>query len=140
MTCADRNNLASATAPWERLAVDGELRALRAGRIEVRVAAGPLRLRRRNVWGEWDPLLRRVSVFGVERSDRELVHTLLHELVHVVSPDCLQEAVVERIAGDWLAMLDAGLIGRVADTLRRAATPDQPLWPDPPDDIVPISA
>lgn len=140
MTRADRNNSAGTAAPWERLALDGDLRALRAERIDLHVAAGPLRLRRRDAWGEWDPLLRRVSIFGVERDDREVVHTLLHELVHASLPDCRDEAAVERVADDWLATLDADLIGRIANTLRRAATPHRPPRPHLPDDFGPIPA
>lgn len=99
-----------------------------------------MRLRRCDAWGEWDPLLRRVGVFGVERGDREVVHTLLHELVHASSLGCRDEAAVERVADDWLATLDADLIGRIADTLRRAAAPHRPAPPDLPDDLGPIPA
>ncbi len=140
MTCASRNNLAGATAPWERLALDRDLRALRAERIDLHVAAGPLRLWRRDAWGEWDPLLRRVGIFGIERGDRAVVHTLLHELVHALSPGYGDEAATERVADDWLATLDADLISRIAATLRRAAKPDRHPRPDLPDDLGPIPA
>ncbi len=52
--------------------------------VSLRVSTRSLRARGREVLGAWDPLLRRIELFGVtpDLPDKQLVRTFAHELYH----------------------------------------------------------
>ncbi len=82
----------------------------------------PLTLPNRTVWGAWDPLLRRIELFGCQApiSDERLVATLGHELGHALSPTSTNrsESTATAFAAAWLAALDDQKIGVLASQLR----------------------
>ncbi len=130
--CGARRGGLRSLAPWLRRFVasprfqpshrnaDGDpLRLLRQYGIKLRVCGPPLRLPGRVVWGEWDPLLRRITIHGAaERSDRELVESLLHELHHGSSNGQPSEAEIAAAASEHLAALSEADIATCAAFLR----------------------
>ncbi|MDX2199557.1 MAG: hypothetical protein SF069_11375 [Phycisphaerae bacterium] len=88
-------------------------------RISLRVRSAPLILPGRRLFGAWDPLLRQIDIFDCnrDRSDRDLVRTLLHELSHALSAR-RDEAQARRAAEDQLDQSTPQNIGAIASRLR----------------------
>jgi hypothetical protein len=88
-------------------------------RISLRVRAAPLILPGRRLFGAWDPLLRRIDIFDCnrDRSVRDLVRTLLHELSHALTGR-RDEAQARRAAEDQLDQSTPQNIGAIASRLR----------------------
>ena len=93
--------------------------------VTLRLQPKPLRLPGKQVWGAWDPLLRRIELFGCEaaRSDVELVRTLGHEIGHVLHDDRItgmpgSEIAAERFAERWLELLGPAGVRHWAAALR----------------------
>lgn len=93
--------------------------------ISVHIARDALRLPELRVLGEWDPLLRRISIFDTSRGDRELVESLLHELAHAAGEQ--DEQCATTAARLRLASLTDGEIGEIATVLRESAGRSVPL-------------
>lgn len=74
------------------------------------------------IHGAWDPLLRRIELFGVAmRSDAELVATFVHELLHAVGDGSareLDEESLHRRAVGLVAGLGPLVIEKLAAQLR----------------------
>ncbi len=114
--------------------------------IDLVVHDRPLLAAKRQVFGAWDPLLRRVELFGVEagRPDDELVRRLGHELFHFMlsvrqqvrraAPlnldDPQREERLARCFGDtWREFLGAQGVQRCANALRNSARHEPPRAP-----------
>jgi hypothetical protein len=112
--------------------------------VTLRVYERLLRLPGKRVYGAWDPLLRRIELFGCDdaRSDEEIVETLGHELWHVLCGDdrsAATEASAQRFARAWLRELGPGRVRQCAAALRSQAArtcataleqyPDRPTPP-----------
>jgi hypothetical protein len=95
--------------------------------VTLRVCERPLRLPSKSVFGAWDPLLRRIELFGCDdtRSDDQIVETLGHELWHALGhgdPAADTEAVARRFARAWLRELGPRRVRLLAAALRSQAT------------------
>ena len=103
----------------ERFARSADPLALLAGAaIDVRVHPDLLELPGRVVRGAWDPLLRRIELYGARgRSDAELLTSLAHEMWHAADNDH-DEAAAEAFARAWVAGLAGGQIRRWGLLLR----------------------
>lgn len=123
--------------PLRRLAIaaarhvraDAPAVALHELGLELRAHSEPLQLPNKRVFGSWDPVLRRIEVFGCNptRTDEELVHSLGHEFGHaLLGPHHCEEAEAEatRFAELWLDQLGPQRVCTLASALRRLA--DQP--------------
>ncbi len=91
--------------------------------VTLRVCDRPLRSPNKSVLGAWDPLLRRIELFGCDdtRSDDQIVETLGHELWHAVGhddPSADAEATARRFARAWLRELGRGRVRQCAAALR----------------------
>jgi len=83
------------------------------------------------VWGEWDPLLKRITIHGAaERSDRELVESLLHELHHGRADGPRSEAEIAAAAAAGLAALSEHAVATCAAFLRRRLERGSPRTPN----------
>ncbi len=92
--------------------------------LELAVFDDPLRLPGRIVWGEWDPLLRRIALYGSSsRSDEQLVGTFLHELAHASNPSRSSEAAASGFAETRLAQLGRRDTEQWAGMLRSLSRP-----------------
>lgn len=96
--------------------------------VTLRVQRAALRLPGKQVFGAWDPLLRRIEIFGCDgaRSDAELARTLGHEIGHVLRherPDLVDdaEAVARQFAERWMKCLGPAGVERCAVALRARA-------------------
>jgi hypothetical protein len=92
-----------------------------AGRpVAVVVHAGPRRAHGRVIHGAWDPLLQRVELFGADqRSDEQLLQTLLHELAHAGGAE--SEAQADAVAREALENVADGVGVAIVARLRQAA-------------------
>lgn len=116
----------------------------RAG-VKLRVQARPLRRGGREIHGAWDPLLRRIELFGcAARSDAELVADLGHEIWHMMAEarrragrgrarppgrTPADEAAAARFARAWLKRLGAAGVRQCAAALRAEAGRSGPRAP-----------
>jgi len=131
---------AAVLSAWaRRLAATFALRQPRAALarlgVGLLVRTQPLCGRRRQVFGAWDPVLRRIEIYGCgeARSDAELVRTLGHELWHVMADarrraarrrhgEChAGEAAARRFADMWLQCLAPADVQACAAALRALA-------------------
>lgn len=131
---------AAVLGAWaRRLAVTLAVRQPRAAlaRLGIGLLARtePLRGRGRQVFGAWDPVLRRIEIYGggAARSDAELVRTLGHELWHAMADARRRaarrthgeyhagEAAAQRFADMWLQCLAPADVQACAAALRALA-------------------
>lgn len=114
-----------------RFEVDDPRRALAAVGVGLRVTSELFRARGREVWGAWDPQLRRIELFGcgARRSDEQLVAALGHELWHMTNDvrrrvvrgapgGARDEDTARRFAAAWVARLGPTRVERCATALR----------------------
>jgi hypothetical protein len=96
---------------------------LQRSAIQLRAEHQTLILWKRVVQGEWDPVLRRITVYGAspQRADRALVHSLAHEIGHAVLPAQLaaSEHAADQFAHAFLARLSSEAISTCAAALRQ---------------------
>ncbi|MBK9119205.1 MAG: hypothetical protein IPM18_06325 [Phycisphaerales bacterium] len=92
--------------------------------ITLRVCRAVLEGRHRRIWGAWDPLLRRIELYGCEgvRSNAALVTTLGHELAHALAENPCDEGAADEFAAAWCAALGAARVARCAAALRACAS------------------
>lgn len=101
----------------------------RTRRLSLRVVAAPLALPGRRVWGEWDPLLRRIALYGAAASsDAHLVRVLLHELRHACDGSARSEFAAETAANSLMHDLPAATQRSIAGWLRQQAVGDSPVF------------
>jgi hypothetical protein len=93
--------------------------------VTLRLRREPLHLPGKRVLGSWDPLLRRIELFGCDeaRSDAELVRTLGHEIGHWLHHDRFgygleSEIAAERFTEWWVDRLGPASVRRWAAALR----------------------
>jgi hypothetical protein len=94
--------------------------------IELRVRPDVLQLPGRRVRGAWDPVLRRLELFGVqpEATDDMLMHTFAHELYHVLRGRDERDA--ERFSVLFMARVSATDLATGAAALRALCPPADP--------------
>ncbi len=87
-------------------------------RIDLHVYPDALQLPGRQVYGCWDPLTRTIALYHVgDRSDEQLVATLIHEAYHAVSGS-RDEDTVKSFVTTIMDSIATTEIHHCADTLR----------------------
>jgi hypothetical protein len=94
--------------------------------VELRVRPDVQRLPGRRVYGAWDPVLRRLELFGVQpqASDDALMQTLAHELYHVLRGPNEHDA--ERFSKMFVVRVSAPELATGAAALRTLCPPQDP--------------
>jgi hypothetical protein len=94
--------------------------------VELRVRPDVLQLPGRRVHGAWDPVLRRLELFGVQPDapDAVLMYTLAHELYHVLRGRDERDA--ERFSNLFTARISATDMAEGAAALRALCRPANP--------------
>jgi hypothetical protein len=105
-------------------------------RITLHVSKEPLPLPGKRLFGAWDPLLRRIELFGCgpERADHEIVQSLGHELWHALAAtrrrvlrrnaraaakeDASEEMSARSFGETWVRCLGPSGVRRCAAALR----------------------
>lgn len=100
--------------------------ALQGLGLRLRAYPQPLELPGKRVYGAWDPVLRRIEVFGCDgqRSDEDIVRSLGHELGHALFGShqwSNAEIEAERFAGLWLSELGPQRVQILSQSLRELA-------------------
>lgn len=92
--------------------------------ITLRVFRAVLDGLHRRIWGAWDPLLRRIELYGCDgtRSNIALVTTLGHEWAHALAESPCDEATADAFAVAWCAALGAARVVDCAAVLRACAS------------------
>jgi hypothetical protein len=111
--------------------------------IALRASAEPLPLPGKRLFGAWDPVLRRIELFGCDgaRTDEELVGSLGHELWHALAAArarvlhraaaaaaasaARDETLARSFAERWLSCLGPRSARRCAAALRASADREQ---------------
>jgi hypothetical protein len=99
--------------------------ALARIKVELRVHRDSLRLPGKRVCGAWDPLLRRIDLYGCDesRSDLDLVLGFGHELYHALGDEAedkeTAEAHADQFAEAWCAQLGPAGVTAWAGALRQ---------------------
>jgi hypothetical protein len=118
--------LTSAHAILEVLSSEAVFDAVSRLGVTLVVWSSPLARRGRVIHGAWDPLMRRLELYGVAtRSDTELVTTFVHELLHAIgdrSTRALDEESLHRGAVSLVAELEPQAIHGLAAGLRGRRT------------------
>ncbi len=93
--------------------------------VQLRVHPDPLRLPGKVVYGAWDPLLRRIDLYGCDdsRSDLEIMLSFGHELYHAIADEpgdtCIAETQADQFAEAWCARLGPAGVTAWSQALRR---------------------
>lgn len=102
--------------------------------VGLRVARAPLRASGKQIFGAWDPQLRRIELFGCDRSrsDKEIVASLGHEMWHMMNgvrgriarhepSTARDEDAARQFATAWTRRLGPKAVRRCAQALRSLA-------------------
>jgi hypothetical protein len=93
--------------------------------IGLHAHARSLEARGRRIHGAWDPVLRRIELFGlseVHRSDHDWVHTLAHESFHALTGQA-DETRAGAFAARFMSLWDGARVRTCAAALRQLACP-----------------
>ncbi len=93
--------------------------------VSLRVLGVPLRAKGREVFGAWDPLLRRIELFGVtpDLPDEQLVRTFAHELSHAARRPRLETHATRRFLR-FRSVDEETAADELADTLLHTLAPE----------------